>query len=530
MGLYVVANVDGRVISSVDGLEWSSAFDTGISIGKVAVGPNRIVYTRSDVEGEIMVAPGLYHTPAWNQVPVLAEGTDVAYFNEVHYLGGRYVAVGYMGSPNVPAHAYSDDGASWTVLEADRAFCLGVSSSGNFRLNDVGYNGTGYFMIGSVNGPVVGGGFYSLDITQPLGETQWVPLEDFPADANQLVYASYEGGEHFGAWSVFSDDRKTWWSTYSEDPRDTWNFINGWDMSSTFRDATGLDDFVIAEATIGIIDGYVVWMLSTANGQVMWWPHVPAGPFVSVPSPYTTTVLSVESLNPLKIKMVHPPGAMNNEKITISGATGMGNLNGVYFVKVDAVLADTYELHSDINLDYPIDASGWVGSYDASSATATMSRGTFIDALGYGDGKFFAGNDDEEVFVCSSIVDGNLVWTKVDDKNDSFSFWNDVEYGDYNGCTATYTYDFSPDEDERINSAWRYASEGNLDTAIITGPGGKRTSVQRTGYFEYLDSCGNRKSMYVRDGQTVTDEPEVPVVYTNPAGNPMVNPNTGSTV
>lgn len=527
MGLYVVANVDGRVISSVDGLEWSSAFDAGIGIGKVAVGPNRIVYTRSDVEGEMDIAPGLYHTPVWNQAPVLAAGTEVAYFNEVHYLGGRYVAVGYMGSPNVPAHAYSDDGVEWTVLEADRAFCLGVSSSEDFRLNDVGYNGTGYFMVGSVAGPGVGGGFYSLDITQPLGESQWVPLEDFPPDANQLVYASYEGGERFGAWSAFSDDQKTWWSTFNEDPRDSWSFINGWDLSQVLRDATGLGSFRIAEATIGVIDGYVVWMLSTEDGQIMWWPHVPAGPFVSVPSPYESTVAAVTNLNPLEVQITGS-SPQNNEKITISGSSGLSDLNGVYFV--ESLGGVSYRLHSNVDLDGTIDASGWSGSYVASSATALLSRGTFIDALGYGDGKFFAGNDDEEVFVCSSLNEGFLVWTKVDDKNNSFAFWNDVEYGEYNGCTSTYTYDFSPDEDERINSAWRYASEGNLDTAIITGPGGKRTSVQRTGYFEYLDSCGNRKSVAVRDGDTVTDEPEVPVIYTNPAGNPMVNPDTGSTV
>lgn len=103
-----------------------------------------------------------------------------------------------------------------------------------------------------------------------------------------------------------------------------------------------------------------------------------------------------------------------------------------------------------------------------------------------------------------------------------------------NGSVATsvateYSYDFSPNEDERINSNWRYASEGNLDTAIITGPGGQRTSIQRTGYFDYLDACGNRKSVSVMDGETVTDEPERPVVNTNPPGNPMVNSN-GSTI
>jgi hypothetical protein len=104
-----------------------------------------------------------------------------------------------------------------------------------------------------------------------------------------------------------------------------------------------------------------------------------------------------------------------------------------------------------------------------------------------------------------------------------------------NGSNATsvateYTYDFSPDENQRINSNWRYGSEGNLDTAVITGEDGTRTSIQRTGYFDYLDACGNRKSVSVKDGETVTDEPESPETSTNPAGNPLVNHATGSTI
>lgn len=529
MGLYVVANVDGHVISSVDGLEWSEAFDAGISIGKVAVGPSRIVYTRCDVEKEMDVQPGLYHTAAWNVAPVLASGTEVAFYNEVHYLGGRFVAVGYSGSsPKVPAFAYSSDGVNWTIGQVDPGYALIVGGGNDMQFNDVGYNGEGYFIISKVDGEGLAGGFYVSDLSVGLDESNFVTPENFPVDANQLVFTEMSGGENFGAWSAFSDDGKTWWSTFDIDPAQPWNFINGWDLTQAFRAGTGLESLQIMEAAVGMLSGYVTWMLSTSNGQIVWWPHVPAGPFVSVPGPYEATVDSVGSLNPLEVQMssgLQLP--QDGERVRIEGSSGL-MIDGHYFV--ESLGSGNYRLYSDLDRLNPVDASALSGSYVVGSAVAKMSRGVFIDALGYGDGKFFAGNDDEEVFLCSSISEESLVWTKVDDKNNVFSFWNDVSYGEFNGCSTSYTYDFSPDEDERINSNWRYASEGNLDTAVITGPGGKRTSVQRTGYFDYLDSCGNRKSVYVRDGDTVTDEPEVPVVYTNPAGNPMVNPDTGSTV
>jgi hypothetical protein len=122
----------------------------------------------------------------------------------------------------------------------------------------------------------------------------------------------------------------------------------------------------------------------------------------------------------------------DNEKIIIEGSTGL-DINGTYFV--ESLGSGNYRLYSDSALGNPVDASSLTGTYDAGSADAKLSRGTYIDALGYGDGKFFAGNDDEEVFVCSSLNMQDLIWTKVDDKNNSFEFWNDVDYGDFEGNT-----------------------------------------------------------------------------------------------
>lgn len=79
--------------------------------------------------------------------------------------------------------------------------------------------------------------------------------------------------------------------------------------------------------------------------------------------------------------------------------------------------------------------------------------------------------------------------------------------------TQTYNYDFSP---QNVN----YYGEGGLDTAIVIEEGVRR-SIQRTGYFELVNSQGGRKIVDVKDGETVTDEPEAPMVYTNPAGHPF---------
>lgn len=529
MGLYIVANIDGHVISSTDGINWTEPFDTGIGIGKVAIGPNKIVYTGAGEGGE--GSAGLYYASAWNQTPVLVEATDQYHYNEVHYLGDKFVAVGYqVGSQTFPAFAYSEDGVDWTIGQIDPGYVMvggGEGGEGNqFEFTDVGYNGTGYFITSRISGESLASGFYVTDLSQELNETNWVNIENFPVDANQLVYSETpEGGESgFAGWSAFSDDQKTWFSTTNSDPSQPWSFFGsggeGWDLTQILFDQTGLNGLSITEATIGILEGYVTWMLSTTSGQIIWWPHVPAGPFVSVPNPFTTTVNSVNNLNPLEVNISGDNLPINNEKIKIEGSTGLA-IDGVYFV--ESLGSGNYRVYSDLDLENVIDASGLSGTYGAGSGTVVMSRGTYIDALGYGDGKFFAGNDDEEVFVCSSFGEGDLVWTKVDDQNNSFVYWNDVSYGDFDGCSTSYSYELSPDNPETIPN-YRFYGEGNMDTSIVIEDG-KRRSLQRTGYFDYLDGCGNRKVMRIDDGDVITDSPDSPEANYNPNGHPTFGAN-----
>jgi hypothetical protein len=523
MGLYIVANVDGNVISSTDGLNWSEAFDTGINIGKFAIGPEKIVYTRCDVQKEMDCGTGLYYSSVWNQTPVLAQGTENYYFNEVHYLGGKFVAVGYIeASPNTsPAYAYSENGVNWNIGQIDPAYEEEVGDGNDMQFNDVGYNGIGYFIISKVAGEGLAGGFYTTDLSQELNDDNFVTIENFPVDANQLVYPNdLQGGENFGAWSVFSDDKKTWYSTFNEDPSQPWSFVEGLDLSELLQFSTGLfdsdsdmSDLNIIDATIGVLDGYIVWMLSTSQGQIIWWPHVPAGPFVSIPNPYTCTVASIENLNPLEVNLSGTNIPEDNERIVIEESAGLTDLNGTYFV--ESLGSGNYRLHDDVGLESTIDASGWVGSYTNGSATAKLSKGAPIDAIGYGDGKFFAGNNDEEVFVCSSLNiggedSGDLIWTKVDDKNNVYTYWNDMEYGDFSGCVQqNYKLNLTPQNPDIIHN-YKYTGEGNMDTSVVIDSDGNRVSIQRTGYFEVVDNCGNRKVVSIKDGDNFNNIANLP--------------------
>jgi hypothetical protein len=54
---------------------------------------------------------------------------------------------------------------------------------------------------------------------------------------------------------------------------------------------------------------------------------------------------------------------------------------------------------------------------------------------------------------------------------------------------------------------------------------GQRVSIQRDGYYELVDSNGNRKIVLVRDGESWDDAPETPEVTDNPNGHPNFGQN-----
>lgn len=106
------------------------------------------------------------------------------------------------------------------------------------------------------------------------------------------------------------------------------------------------------------------------------------------------------------------------------------------------------------------------------------------------------------------------------DKKAYFTYVRILKNGEEaTGSGLEYMYEFSPDNPEIIPN-YKYDGEGNMDTAIVTNEDGTRKSIQRTGYYDYLDACGNRKVMRVNDGDVVVDTPESPIVSSNPLGHP----------
>jgi hypothetical protein len=66
-----------------------------------------------------------------------------------------------------------------------------------------------------------------------------------------------------------------------------------------------------------------------------------------------------------------------------------------------------------------------------------------------------------------------------------------------------YELDLSPDNPE-TNPNYRFDGEGNMDTSVVVDPvTGKRVSIQRTGYFEIIDECGNRRVVSAKDGENL---------------------------
>ncbi|NBT57357.1 hypothetical protein EBT16_01090 [bacterium] len=84
-------------------------------------------------------------------------------------------------------------------------------------------------------------------------------------------------------------------------------------------------------------------------------------------------------------------------------------------------------------------------------------------------------------------------------------------------ATGGGIYDLSP-------QFVRQVGEGSLDTAIVEVDG-ERVSLQRTGYYEVVNSQGGRKVVEVADGETWNDVPVTPEATDNPNGHPTFGAN-----
>lgn len=93
------------------------------------------------------------------------------------------------------------------------------------------------------------------------------------------------------------------------------------------------------------------------------------------------------------------------------------------------------------------------------------------------------------------------------------------------GLSSVQTYSANNDSEYDLSPEFvKQVGEGSLDTAIVIVDG-QKISLQREGYYELVDSNGNRKIVLVKDGESWDDAPEMPEATYNPNGHPNFGAN-----
>jgi hypothetical protein len=278
------------------------------------------------------------------------------------------------------------------------------------------------------------------------------------------------------SWLAFSATNNVYWTTGNADP--SINTNNDWGIWGDFItgplfEATGLTDVSIQETAAGVIDGTWTWMASTNAGHIVWWPEVPAGPFVSLPNPYTSIVLDIIRNAPddglpttIVLDGSFDPYS-DGEKITISGVTSASeggstteqSYNLTKYIKNNG---GTYELYNDQTCTQPWDTSTY-WPINNTTGVLTWSHGRYIDALAYANGHFYAGNDDEQIFKSEFGTLGELTWTKVSDLNDSLNYWNDIAYYGAFGTSSSSSVTISETAPSGSNGTlWFNSTDGRM--------------------------------------------------------------------
>jgi hypothetical protein len=401
---FVMVNDNGNVWGSDDGENWTGPFDTGINdLNKVAVGPNMVVYLGSpDDQGE----PGngstnVYYATDWNMTPTLvddelpSEWFQVRYFDSIE----RFVTVGSWDG--TPAYKHSADGITWTVVLLDNTWAEtldGGDGYGSAGFQDIATNGTGFLLI--TNNTVLGS-FYTTTLTTNTN----IGLNDWLDDNMEFERVLYSAQSDFTGWFAFGPgddnaDDDAWWYNGSFNPGNG-SFSNNWgisDIGQEFQEVFNYEP-TVSEIAIGRYNSLDTIVIGTSNGQILYWPAVEDGPFVTIPKPYTNTTFTITNANPAVVTWNGEEPAANGEKIVITGA---GDFNGTYYVGSGDVL------YTNTAMTTALDSSGFTAF--ASGGTITFSHGMYIDALNYANGKFYVANDNEEVFVSSN---GGATWTEV---------------------------------------------------------------------------------------------------------------------
>ena len=394
---FVAVNNTGVISGSDDGVTWNEYSSNLDGINRVAVGPNKIVYiASSSVEDD----GALWYADTYDTQPTEVTSLTPRGFWEVKYFKSisKFVAVGNDGDGS-PALYYSDDGIDWIGSSVDPTYLATFENIGSNSFCDIAENELGFFVIS--NNKTLGG-FFLSDITDTMNGDNHVDLSGLPNNPDEVMWAN---SFYFTGWHLITDDdaNPAAWCYNSESNPIAGTFSTDFITLDDpwWTNQIGIPGGNLVEFVVGEYAGMSVIMISTAAGQIVYWPTVPAGPYVSIPKPYTATISSWASATSSYITYtgeVHTHG----EKFTVTGSE-VSDYNGTFWLDAEN------QVCTDSAMTIPFDTTGFAPF--TGIANIEWSHGQYIDALHYNDGIFYAGNDNEELFRSSN---GGQSWTKVD--------------------------------------------------------------------------------------------------------------------
>jgi hypothetical protein len=422
---YVAVNVDGVISGSYNGIDWNDYTSNLNGIERVAVGPTKIVYIAdSSVDNDFNT---LWYADNYDTEPTEVGGMPEKDFSEVKYFKSisKFVAVG-RGADGPELH-YSSDGVTWISSSVDPTYYTELDVAEPTIFSDISENTAGFFILSN---KAAFGGFFLSNITDTMDASTHIDLSNVTdADLDEISWV--DSGEFIG-WHLFIQGEGTsWWVNDALDPT-TQQFADfGLPIQQVLEDNIGVSSST-SEIVVGEYNGITTIMVATNDGQIMYWAAIPAGPYVSIPKPYTATISGWTSASPTVVSYTteggNSDGNQGGEKFVVSGSEN-ADYNGTYY------LGSGNTVYTDSGLTVPFDTTGLTAF--TGTATITWSHGQYIDALHYSDGIFYAGNDNEEIFVST---DGGETWAQADQllggQGEGDGYLNDIDSFIGNTTTA----------------------------------------------------------------------------------------------
>jgi hypothetical protein len=435
--LYVIVNESKEISTSTNGEIWTTGQEiitSATNFQRVAVGTNAIVYIGQieDPNDNQNTEDAVFYQTTIGENATAARVTQFeigAYdFKEVIWAEDKFVLVGHtiVEGPDEPVLFTSTNGIDWTATDIDPTY---ITELGVNEFDDVYYDGTG-FLITATGGIDNGaGGFYVTDPASPLGQNDFVPF--VLAGAGEAVSVEFEELAYGGTGWIARAENDILHSFTGEFAPGQFEQPAVWtplDVATPFKEFCGLDlagniegSPGIVELEGGVIDG-TYWIIFTTNeGHVGATSDLGVNWTFSIPEPDTAT-MSFVTIDLAGITSIALDAGLNpGEKITISNSEIPG-LDGTYYVDNPGDSTNANILYTDSALTTP--KISQAGGTPGESNVVTRGVGVYLDAASIINGFMYVANDDEQIF---RSTDGET-WIKVDDQNDSFSYWNDIGY------------------------------------------------------------------------------------------------------